>query len=267
MNKISIKLTQQVNQELVIPISLKWDYLGIDSNIQEYETSIINEIIGRGNDFEVSRFSHFGNGTDTEINYEFYFFSGGSLSNITNWTIDYRNQGFSTEDIYYYSNSFTKSFFKLDLYDSPDDKKQTNYITIILPTQQGIKMPVNMQRTPVNIKQPKFKLNFLGDKEGFFIYWLKDEEYLNISTFYMSAKFYNAKTGQFVKMMVGSNSDNDNTNGPQSKLGDKFSFDSTKFFYYKVDLNYGNMTYSVSNQNGQILGQSVPIKWFEYVNP
>ena len=55
----------------------------------------------------------------------------------------------------------------------PAEKKQINYLTAIIPTQQGFKMPAILQRTPVEIKMPKFQLDYVGDKEGFFIYWLK----------------------------------------------------------------------------------------------
>jgi hypothetical protein len=96
----------------------------------------------------------------------------------------------------------------LDLYDNVDEKRQTNYVTIIIPTQQGLKMDAFMQTTPVTINKPSFVLDYVGDKEGFFIYWLKKREFLDISTFYMTAKFYDAKNGYFTKMM----------NMPQSSL-------------------------------------------------
>ena len=38
----------------------------------------------------------------------------------------------------YSANAFKKSFFKLDLYDSPDPIKQKIYLTIILNPQQGL---------------------------------------------------------------------------------------------------------------------------------
>ena len=49
----------------------------------------------------------------------------------------FRSEGFTPYQIYYNDNVFSKSFFKIDLYDLPDEKAQTPYITIILPTQQG----------------------------------------------------------------------------------------------------------------------------------
>ena len=269
VNKIQILNDGFINKELVIPIELTWDYLGLDQSIDEYEGEMIKKVSGGFGDFEVDRFAHAptivpdpNSNTPfelTDIQYEFYFHSGGSLNNINSWENSYIKEGFTPQDIYYYTNNFTNSFFKLDLYDNVDEKRQTNYITIIIPTQQGLTMPAIMQRTPVNIKKPKFVLDYVGDKEGFFIYWLKKRNFLDISTFYMTAKFFDARQGFFTKMM----------NLPQSSLtGNKFVFDNTKYFYYRVQLNYENQTYQVFDMHtNQRAGASTPIKWYEYVNP
>ena len=268
VNKIQILKTGFVDKQITIPVQLDWDYLGLDESIDEYENKVISQVIGTGRDFEVSRFSHAPNENNrTEINYEFYFYSGGSLDQITNWQTNYLFEGFTTQEIYYYSNNFSNSFFKLDLYDSTQEKSQINYLTIILPTQQGLKMDAVMQRTPVSINKPKFVLDFVGDKEGFFIYWLKSREFLDIDTFYMTAKFFDAKRGGFTRMMTGSNTTDDTTNGPQSKLGNKYVFDSSEYFYYTVRLDYDTQTYKIYNTKGQRLGTTIPIKWFEYINP
>lgn len=258
VNKFNIRYNGSIDKTLDIPFNVKWDYLDIDSSIDQFEVDIVREVIGEGNDFEVSRFSHEPNDDlITELNYEFYFYSGGSLNNIDNWLLDYRSEGFTTGDIYYYNNNFINSFFKLDLYDTVDDKKQKNYITIIIPTQQGLTMDTFLQRKEVSIKKPKFVLDYNKNKEGFFIYWLRSRDFLDISRFYMSAKFYDAKRGVFVRLM----------NMPQASLNSKHSFDQTKYFYYQVDLNYNDKTYLISNQNEQRIGIDTPIKWFEYVNP
>jgi hypothetical protein len=270
VNKFVIRQDGFQDKQIDIPISLTWDYLGLDMAIEEYEKTMITEVIGVGRDFEVSIFAHLpatATTNNTEINYEFYFYSGGSLSDINNWKINYIGEGFTPQDLYYYTNNFANSFFKLDFYDNTDEKKQKNYLTIIIPTQQGLKMTTQMQRVVVNVRKPKFILDYVGDKEGFFIYWLKKREFLDIDTFYMSAKFYNAKTGQFTKMMTGSGTDPlDNTKGPQANFSigdDKYKFDNNIFFYYVVNLDYKNQTYQVVNSNGQRLGTTIPIKWFE----
>ena len=277
VNKIQITQDGLINKELVIPIQLTWDYLGLDQSIDEYEANIIKEVTGTYGDFEVTRFAHapiaisdpYSNNDFeiTDIQYEFNFFSGGSLSASTSWRNNYISEGFTPQEIYYYTNNFTNSFFKLDLYDNVDEKRQTNYITIIIPTQQGLTMDAIMQRTPVKIKKPYFVLDYVGDKEGFFIYWLKKRNFLNVRTFFMTAKFYDAKNGYFTKMM----------NVPQSSIvGDKFTFDSTKYFYYRVELDYEKQNYQVFNMNptqtlysnlGGRAGATIPIKWYEYVNP
>jgi hypothetical protein len=84
----------------------------------------------------------------------------------------------------------------------------------------------------------------------------------------MSAKFYNAKTGKFTKMMTGRGTNPlDDTNGPQTRLQNKYAFDSTQYFYYTVKLDYPTQTYQVFNTYGQRMGTNIPIKWYEYVNP
>jgi hypothetical protein len=270
VNKVKISRDGFVDRQLTIPVQLTWDYLGLDQSIDEYEGEIITEVIGVGRDFEVTRFAHApqtGTTDATGIQYEFNFYSGGSLDNVTNWKSNYQMEGFTTQEIFYYTNNFTNSFFKLDLYDNVDEKRQTNYITIIIPTQQGLKMDAIMQTTPVSIKKPYFVLDYVGDKEGFFIYWLKKRTFLDIKTFYMTAKFYDAKHGYFTKMM----------NMSQSSLsGNKYVFDGSQYFYYKVELDYEKHNYQVFNMNpNQIIydsfdqraGTVVPIKWYEYVNP
>jgi hypothetical protein len=272
VNKVTI-VPNGIDKQINIPIKLTWDYLGLDMAIEEYETQVITEVIGVGRDFEINRFAHAPDKTtnNTEINYEFYFYSGGSIGDINNWKINYLGEGFTPKDLYYYTNNFANSFFKLDFYDNTDDKKQTNYLTIIIPTQQGLKMSTQLQRVIVDVKKPKFVLDYVGDKEGFFVYWLKKREFLDIDTFYMSAKFYNAGTGQFTKMMTGKGTDIlDNTEGPQANFAvgsDRYLFDNNTYFYYTVNLDYVNQTYQVINSNGQRLGTTIPIKWFEYLNP
>jgi hypothetical protein len=272
VNKYTIRQDGGLTDKTItFPIQLDWDYSGLDQAIDEFEVEAINKVIGVGRDFEVSRFAHApqtGATDDTFVQYQFYFHSGGtSVNNVNNWSIDYRQEGFTAQEIFYYNNNFSNSFFKLDLYDNVDEKKQTNYVTIILPTQQGLTMVAPMNRTDVEIKKPDFVLDYVGDKEGFFLYWLKKRTFLNVRTFYMTAKFYDAEKGVFVKMM----------NMPQAvSSGTTTTFDNSKFFYYRVELDYEKQTYQVFNTNpaqniynnyGQRAGTSVPIKWYEYVNP
>jgi hypothetical protein len=112
----------------------------------------------------------------------------------------------------------------------------------------------------VKINFPQFNLDYLGYSEGFFIYWLKDFDLFKLKTFYMTAKFFDAKNGVFIKMMTV----------PQATLpGDRFSFNPSDYFYYKVELNYTNKTYEIYDviSLNRVGTDTSPINWFEYVNP
>lgn len=273
VNKYKI-LNNNNSKFLDIPLEIKWDFLGKDDSVEEYERSVLEQVIGSAKDFEIVRFSHndyldIQQRTKTNINYVFNFYDTinpvtASTITTSNWSDTYLFEGFSTEDIYYYRNSFTKSFFKLDFYDTPEESTQKIYFTIILPVQQGALQTVNLSIyvTNVGIRKPNFSLDYLGDKEGFFIYWLRDQDYINLDEFYMSAKFFNGRTGVYTRMM----------NRPQIPpfTPSFFTFDSKDYFYYRLKLNYLTETYemySTINPTQRVGLDGQPIVWYEYVNP
>lgn len=254
-NKVRVLFNNQ-SKELVIPIEQIWDFGGQQQAIEQYESQILEEILNKQDDFEVTRFDHQTyDGTKTSANYEFYLYSAQTDSWVNSYT-----PKFTTNQIYYNQLPFTKSFWKIDFYDSPTPRSQKNYFTIILPVQQGLFQSSNLNGTKtVEIRKPKYVLDYIGDKEGFFIYWLKSRQFLNINTFYMTAKFFNGSTGVFTKMM----------NTPQGNLTNRYDFPPEEYFYYKVDLDYVTQTYQVFNYPnlGRVGTITTPIKWYEYVNP
>ena len=275
MNKYRFRLNE-LPKAVEVPVVLGWDLNGVNDSIDIFENDIIRQVINPIDDFETTRYSHRPYRTgpahsrteSTSTNYEFYFYSATTDSNITgetnnnNWVTDYRANGLSTIDVLYRKPVFKSSFFKLDFYDTTNASNQQIYLTIIIPTHQGLSMEVPYGLSLVNIKKPVFSLDFVGDKEGYFLYWLKDTQFINLSTLYMSVKFYDAKTGQFKRMM---------TQG-QGILSDKFKFNPEDYFYCKVDLNYDNYTYELKLTNPFVTNQTVgtesrPLKWYEYVNP
>lgn len=285
MNKFRFTVKQN-DTEINLPIEIKFDGLGREDLVRQYEDDVLEQIINPVEDFEVTRYSHnewldSNNEKKTSTTYSFNFFDRSK--NITSTTIadnglwvsdynyidpavfsTYSGITFTDKEVYYYANSFSRSFFKLDFYDSVKSENQQIYFTIIIPTQQGRKESVDIGTVSVpnvvDIRRPTFDLDFVGDKEGYFIYWLKSREYININDFYMSAKFYNAKTGEFTRMM----------NRPQSSLSQKFNFDKEEYFYYKVSLDVNNYEYEVFNTYGtqNRVGTLIDnINWYEYVNP
>lgn len=276
-NKFQIKLgVNNADKVIQVPVMLDWELLNTENEIDKLEAQINQDIAGLGIDFETTRFAHSGytftersseetvvdTTFSTSINYEFYFFSGGSLNNTLasgNWISNYNAEGFTYDEIYYYTQRFTRSFFKLDFYDTPSESEQQNYLTIILPTTQGEQMPVVMQGQNVLINKPKFSLDYVGDTDGFFIYWLKSKEYIDIDQFYVSCKFYNAKTGEFTRMI----------NRPQNlQTINTFAVNNLFNFYYIYKLDYPSEKYLVYDLlTFSRVGTNVPIKWYEYVGP
>lgn len=271
--------TQQIN----IPIKVDFDQYGKEQDYIEFENEAIEKVINPPQDFEVSRFAHStfipnniqnslstGDGKiATDINYKMFFFDDTiflSASTINNWQIDYRNQGFTTQELYFSSNSFKNSFFKLDFYDTQSTEQQKIYFTLVLPTQQGLKIDATIESlvssSDVEIRTPNFLLDYVGDKEGFFIYWLKNKDYIDINEFYMSCKFFNAKTGEFIRLM----------NTPQALLPNQFNFNKNDNFYYKCVLNYETYEYEMflEDPQGNLLRVGTtdnPINFYEYINP
>ena len=276
-NKYTFTLPKGDDKYINIPIEIKWDLIGQDDAIEKYQEDVVEEIVGFPGDFEILRFAHdsYDNGAKTDIKYDFHFFGdvNGNVpvnpsnlvqqftTNSTFWYKSYVPEGFLTTEIYYYVKPFTKSFFKLDFYDTKDTISQTNYFTVIIPVQQGFTVSgtVSSLLPDVQIKIPSFKLDYVGDKEGFFLYWLRDKDFYNgLNTFYMTAKFFDARLGIFVKMM--------NTPQKSPLVGSPFTFNPEDFFYYKVILDYNTKTYQIFDKTNRV-GTTSSIKWYEYINP
>ena len=105
VSKFFIRQDNLTAKQINIPIQLDWDYLGLDQSVDEYEQEVITEVIGVGRDFEIDRFANApftGTSQETAIKYQFYFYSGGTLNSQSNWRLDYRSEGFTTGNIFYY---------------------------------------------------------------------------------------------------------------------------------------------------------------------
>lgn len=277
-NPISLTNTGATNDiGIKIPISSVFDFTGVNESIDEYENEIIRASINPIDDLETIRYSHsawrgvvHGPANNTSINYEFYFYSALTNSSVTattnndNWVIDYRANGYTNQQIYYYENVFSKSYFKLDFYDSTKSTSQQILLTIIIPVQQGETLDAVIGQNIVKIRKPKFSLNHTGDKEGYYVYWLKNRDFIDAGTLYMSCKYYDAGIGQFKRMIKQ----------PQGTLQNKFNFSQEEYFYYVLKLDYDTYEYQVFDNEIDVNSFSdrrgtgtAPIKWYEYVNP
>lgn len=249
------------SKSINLPFEIKWDNHGQEDSIEIWEEDTIKEVIGLPKDFEILRFAHssYGEEEQTKLNYCFYFWDYTANT----YNIDFINEGFTIEEINFVSNSFKRSFFKLDFYDTKSAQTQTNYFSIILQPIKGKKIIKNLQGEFNNgetaiVNSPEYELDFIKNIEGFFIYWMRDKSFYNLDTFYMTAKFFDAKRGLYVKMM---NTDQSTLPSPNT------SFDGTNYFYYKVILDYNNFDYKLYDSSNNRIGDGTPINWYEYVNP
>ena len=259
----------KTDQAIDIPIEIKWDFDGRNDSIEIYEDEVIEEIIGKPKDYEIMRFGHDSYDIPplvnlTEIIYRFNFFTllevNIPTSVPTDWVCSFTASTLDAYEVYYQTKQFKKSFFKLDFYDTTVTTTQKNYFTIILSTDgpRSENVTISPVVSNVNITIPEYPLDYIGKKEGFFIYWLRSKEVINLSTFYMTAKFFDAKNGQFIKMMTV----------PQATLPEKYLFPPEFYFYKKIDLDYSNYTYKFFDVvTGSREGTGSPINWYEYVNP
>lgn len=242
------------NKSFNLRILNDWEYSNLSDGYEKYEKEVVKDVINLPFDYEVERFSNEEylvlNNKKTEINYSFNFFDN-TLNSFFNSYL----KVFDQEEIYYNANSFKNSFFKLDFYDSTITAKQKNYLTIIIPTYQGnFESVLNPNGVSAEIKKPFFTLDFIGDKEGFFIYWLKKKDFIDIDNFFVSAKFFDGKNGGYRRFT--------------NRIAPPQPFNSEEYFYYKLTLDYQTKTYKVITtfSNSRVGEYNNPIKWFEYIN-
>ena len=292
-NKYKIRVNK-VEQDLRIPLQLTFEETGRGDLITKYEDDVLRKLINPTKDFEVTRYNHMGFNcggmsylndvpiANAKINYDFQFYSGLGV-----WSDKYSAKGWTNLEIFKKANSLRNSFFKLDLYDTPYRRNQKLYISLILTPFSGqddiltVLYPDGSSSLEY-IKVPEFIFGAKTKdvKENFWIYWLKEKvKDLDIFTFYMSAKFFDAKTGEVNKF----------TTHPQLYLtatnGSWVYNLPEELFYYQVDLDHDTKSYKIT----QLLSSEVtvpsrvglvgaaaddcgsppqqPVDWFEYVNP
>ena len=111
MNKYQIRLdVNEIDKAIQVPVMLDWELLNTEVEVDKLESQINQDVAGLGVDFETRRFAHSGYTFNppstsviqptptirTNINYDFYFFSGGSVvgtGSTQNWITNYNERG------------------------------------------------------------------------------------------------------------------------------------------------------------------------------
>jgi len=300
VNRIQIKASLS-DDRVVIPIGQTFDEVGREQLIETYEQSELQDNINEIVDYETTTYSH--SGVVPVINpathdyttyYNFWFYDG--TTNTYPMPPSYVEQGFTDSDLAKQNKSFTNSFYKFDYYDSPYRKQQKLMFSIIVTAKQSKKVnkPIDSSEyeylvqlaegviTPNwDIFLPEMTLGPISDgenlySEGYFIQWLKNREQIQNENFYMSCKFFNAKTGKITRMV--------NRNPIDPATGLPFTiYEYPDWFYYEVKLKINISTenpkfsYTIRECNSLTLSTGIPgqqagtmgnpINFFEYVNP
>ena len=231
--------------------------LGSEENLQQFEGEVLRDIINPIENYEVVRYIHepyeFQSGlTQCDIWFYFYFLTTGFT-----YVQDYSPVGISYQENELLLKQTTKSFFRLEFYKTPTIVTN-NTMTCEAPTRLNRKLVFSRDLSlPIgeklyynqlrgNIHVPVFTGNNYRNKENMYLFWFEDESVLegtNFSgtttgnTFFMTAKFYDAKNGSILDFA------NDSFNISHS-------YNESNDFYYQVDINKINHTYVVSKFNG-----------------
>ena len=139
VNKFKILFTGQTNMNLTIPVSENWDFLNRGDTIDSYQEEVLNQVIKEPVDFEVIRFGKIARNGITSILYQFNFFNFLTNTYENSYVVP---NGLNAYQLFYNKKPFSKSFFKLDFYDSNSKVNQKLYLSIILPTR--LKQPTEI---------------------------------------------------------------------------------------------------------------------------
>ena len=243
-------IESNVDKSLVIPLDINWDFLDRGDSVDIYQQEIVDKVVGEPVDYELARFTHNVCQNATKLTYKFNFWNSDNNDYDNSYVVP---NLFNPYQLYYETQPIKKTFFKMDLYDSNDPTNQRIYLSIILtPKQTTITELKNYESFDYNVKIPKFELDYIGEREGFFIYFFQDKTIIGKTDLFMSAKMFNGLTGEYIKF----------SSVDQTLQGNPNNFNPA-LFYFKVQFNYNDKTYKIINpQNAEVC----EIEWFEYVN-
>jgi hypothetical protein len=251
-----------INQETDFQTNLGWE-----ENLIQFEDEVLSSIVNPVDNYETIRYIHkpyTSSGiTQTDIWFYFYFYSGGT------YTQDYEATGITHRENGLMLSQTTKSFFKLEFYKTPLSGN-----TYQPPTRENRKLVFSRNLllplgekyfyTTLNkyLHMPVFTGSNYRNKENMYQFWFEDESVLDETllsgtttgnTFFMTAKFYNAKDGSIIDFT---------NNTGYTEVNDY------RDMYYQFDIDKTDYSYKVYNYSGITNGSQIgktgnPIKFYE----
>jgi hypothetical protein len=267
-------LVKDNDQTILLPIShqFKTD-LGWTENAQQMEQEILYDIINPSENYETIRYSHSpyvvtGSTVPFEQNdiwYNFYF-----LNNSGNYVQNYEQVGITSNENAKMLKQSTESFFRLEFYKTNNDESpnQTNRRLVF---SKNLSLPLGEKvffiglpsghTQPLNdfVYVPVFTGSNYRNSENMYFFWFADdtpfiETNITGNTFYMTAKYYNAKDGSIIDFV-------NKTKSISEEIIEE------EDVYYKVIINRVDYSYIIYKYEG-VLGNrggtiSNPINFYE----
>jgi hypothetical protein len=258
-----LKVNNNLNLILNSEENFKTD-LGWHENLSELEQESLDKIINIADNYETVRYIHNPYTSNygiyqTDIWFYFYFTSGGTSYD---GGLDYSLVDITPEENSKLLRQSTESFFRLEFFKTPNNESPSR-INRRLVFAKNLSLPLGEKvfydKIKDNIYVPVFMGSNYRNKENMYLFWFQDdtvleETTLTGNTFWMTAKFYNAKNGDILDFTT-------------TGLTTTQEVNETRDMYYKVVIDNVNYTYDIyrydGNQGTKIGESDDPVVFFQ----
>lgn len=181
--------------------------LGWEENFADYESDALRKVINPIENYETVRYTHkeypiplYNSEKQNDIWYYFYFLTGST------YVQNYETVGISLHENAAMLKQSTESFFRLEFYKTPNGDLPTRMNRRLVMTR-NLTLPLGEKYFNTTINDNIFLPVFMGsnfrNKENMYQFWFKDdtpfdETELTGTTFWMTAKFFNANDGSII---------------------------------------------------------------------
>ncbi len=240
--------------------------LGWSDNFKDFENETLEKVINPIENYETVRYIHKPysgittnpNDLQSDIWFYFYFLSGGT------YVQDYQATGLSLLENAKMLKQSTESFFRLEFFKTTNNEPPER-LNRRLVFAKNLTLPLGEQFyiTKNDFYEKIFVPVFTGsnykNSENMYFFWFNDDSSFNETsltgtTFWMTAKYFNAKDGtilDFVNTCMGSNSE----------------VVESRDVYYKLEIDRTDFSYQIYNYTGttgsRVGDKSNPILFYE----
>lgn len=245
---------------------------GWQDNLSEFENEVLEDVINPVINYETVRYVHkpynSSGITQTDIWFYFYFKNGTGYTN----GLDYSLVGITPQENEKMLKQSTQSFFRLEFFKTPGVMSGSTLVCepptrrnrrLVFAKNLSLPLGEKFFYSVLNgyVHVPVFTGSNYRNKENMYLFWFQDESALNETnlsgsttgnTFFMTAKFYNAKDGSII----------DFTNRQiTSEILEQNDM------YYQVNIDKTNYQYDVflyTGNTGNRMGtRTQPIRFYE----